>query len=196
MKCSIICNYLRKSTYILCRWRRGERGGERGSMKKVINLKSLLFCAMLVLTLAVNSVNVQADALDYLGTTIDGSVLTNDTESIGNYQSVARSTYLHQGFVRITNNGNGYVGIFGGTQCNVSCGTVKLNIYLERSSGDGNFYSYQKWENVDYNTNSLYMSKEVKVEKGYYYRLRGYHSCTKSGVTENGGSRTDGIYIG
>ena len=49
-------------------------------MKKVINLKSLLFCAMLVLTLAVNSVNVQADALDYLGTTIDGSVLTNDTE--------------------------------------------------------------------------------------------------------------------
>ena len=38
--------------------------------------------------------------------------------------------------------------------------------------------------------------KEVKVEKGYYYRLRGYHSCKKNGVTENGGSRTDGIYIG
>lgn len=52
-----------------------------------------------------------------------------------------------------------------------------------------------KWENVDYNEASLYMSKQVKVEKGYYYRLRGYHSCTKNGVTENGGSRTDGIYI-
>ena len=38
--------------------------------------------------------------------------------------------------------------------------------------------------------------KEVKVEKGYYYRLRGYHSCTKNGVTENGGSSTNGIYIG
>lgn len=45
-------------------------------------------------------------------------------------------------------------------------------------------------------TASLYMSKELKVEKGYYYRLRGYHSCTKSGVTENGGSSTNGIYIG
>ena len=33
-------------------------------------------------------------------------------------------------------------------------------------------------------------------EKGYYYRLRGYHSCTKNGVIENGGSVTDGIYIG
>ena len=172
------------------------RRGERGSMKKVMNLKSLLFCAMLVLTLAVNTVSVQADALDYLGNTIDGSVLTNETESIGNYQSVARSTYLHQGFVRITNNGNGYIGIGGGTECNVTCGTVKLNIYLERSTGSGSFYSYKKWENVDYNTDSLFMSKEIKVEKGYYYRLRGYHSCTKSGVAENGGSSTNGIYIG
>ena len=172
------------------------RRGDRASMKKVMNLKSLLFCAMLVLTLAVNTVSVQADALDYLGNTIDGSVLTNETESIGNYQSVARSTYLHQGFVRITNNGNGYIGIGGGTECNVTCGTVKLNIYLERSTGSGSFYSYKKWENVDYNTSSLYLNQQVKVEKGYYYRLRGYHSCTKNGVLENGASRTDGIYIG
>ena len=165
-------------------------------MKKVMNLKSLLFCAMLVLTLAVNTVSVQADALDYLGNTIDGSVLTNDLESSGDYQSVARSTYLHQGFVRITNNGNGYVGISAGTECNVTCNTVKLNVYLERSKGDGNFYSYEKWGKVDYNTESLYMGTQVKVEKGYYYRLRGYHSCTKNGVTENGGSSTNGIYIG
>ena len=73
---------------------------------------------------------------------------------------------------------------------------VRFTIYLERSSGPEDFYSYKKWENVDYNTASLYMSKELKVEKGYYYRLRGYHSCTKSGVTENGGSSTNGIYIG
>ena len=165
-------------------------------MKKVMNLKSLLFCMMLVLAMSLNVVNVEADALDYLGDTIDGSVLTNDLESSGDYQSVARSTYLHQGTVRITNNGNGYVGIFGGTECNVSCNKVKLNVYLERSSGNGNFYSYQKWENVEYNTNSVYMSTQVKVEKGYYYRLRGYHSCTKNGVIENGGSVTNGIYIG
>lgn len=120
-------------------------------MKKVMNLKKLLFCAMLVFTLAVNVVNVQADTLDYLGNTIDGSVLTDEMESVGIYQSVARSTYLHEGYVRITNNGNGYVGVGGATLCNVTCNTVKLNIYLERSSGDGNFYSYQKWTNVDYN---------------------------------------------
>lgn len=165
-------------------------------MKKHISLKSMFFCAIMVLTMTFNTVNVQAESLDYLGSTVDGSLLTNDNEALETYKSVARSTYLLEGFVRITNNGNGYVGIFGGTECSVTCNTVKLNIYLERSSGDGNFYSYKKWENVDYNTDSLYMSKEVKVEKGYYYRLRGYHSCTKNGVTENGGSRTNGIYIG
>lgn len=139
-------------------------------MKKVMNLKHLLFCMMLVLAMSLNVVNVEADALDYLGDTIDGSVLTNDLESSGDYQSVARSTYLHQGFVRITNNGNGYVGIAAGTECNVTCNTVKLNVYLERSKGDGNFYSYEKWGKVDYNTESLYMGTQVKVEKGYYYK--------------------------
>ena len=160
-----------------------------------MNLKHLLFCMMLVLAMSLNVVNVEADALDYLGDTIDGSVLTNDLESSGDYQSVARSTYLHQGFVRITNNGNGYVGISAGTECNVTCNTVKLNVYLERSKGDGNFYSYEKWGKVDYNTESLYMGTQVKVEKGYYYRLRGYHSCTKNGVTENGGSFTSLLVI-
>ena len=165
-------------------------------MKNLFSLKNLLFCEILVVTMSLNTVNVHAGALDYLGNTIDGSELTNDVEAFGNYQSVARSTYLHQGFVRITNNGNGYVGIGAGTECNVVCGTIKLNVYLERSSGDGNFYSYMKWENVDYNEASLYLDKEVKVEKGYYYRLRGYHSCTKNGAIENGASRTNGIYIG
>ena len=96
--------------------------------------------------MAFNTVNVQAGALDYLGNTIDGSVLTNENEAVGTYKSVARSKYLLEGFVRITNNGNGYIGIFGGTECNVTCNTVKLNIYLERSSGPEDFYSYKKWE--------------------------------------------------
>ena len=106
-----------------------------------MNLKSLLFCAMLALAISLNAVNVQAGTLDYLGNTIDESVLTNEIESVGTYQSVARSTYLHEGYVRITNNGNGYIGIGVATLCNVSCNTVKLNIYLERSSGSDDLYS-------------------------------------------------------
>ena len=96
---------------------------ERGYMKRRINLKSMFLCAVMIFTMTFNIVNVQAESLDYLGNTIDGSVLTNDDDALGIYKSVARSTYLLEGFVRITNNGNGYIGITGGTECNVSCNT-------------------------------------------------------------------------
>ncbi len=65
-----------------------------------MNLKSVLFCAMLVLMMSLNTVNIQTDALDYLGQTIDGSELTNEIESVGTYQSVAKVHILHQGVVR------------------------------------------------------------------------------------------------
>ena len=55
-------------------------------MKKVINLKNLLFCAMLALSIALSTVSAQAAPLDNLGNTVDGSVLTNETEAFGNYQ--------------------------------------------------------------------------------------------------------------
>ena len=38
-----------------------------------------------------NMVNVQAESLDYLGSIIDGSVLTNDNEALGTYKSIARA---------------------------------------------------------------------------------------------------------
>ena len=47
-------------------------------MKKYINFKNMVLCIMMILTMAFNTINVQAGALDYLGNTIDGSVLTNE----------------------------------------------------------------------------------------------------------------------
>lgn len=55
---------------------RGKRKYEKG-----YKFEKLTFCVMLVLTLSINIVSVQADALDYLGNTIDGSILTNEMES-------------------------------------------------------------------------------------------------------------------
>ena len=54
-------------------------------MKKHISLKSMFFCAIMVLTMTFNTVNVQAESLDYLGSTVDGSLLTNDNEALGTY---------------------------------------------------------------------------------------------------------------
>lgn len=149
-----------------------------------------------IITLSLGAEPVYADEPQYLGNIVDGSVLTDDNEAEDLQQTRLRNSYLYQGFVKITNNGNGIVGIGGSTECFVKCDTVKLNLYLERSKGDSNFSSYKSFTYTASNTNFLGRSLNYVVEKGYYYRLRGYHYASKDGKAENLGSRTNGIYIG
>lgn len=149
-----------------------------------------------VLMLSLNEETVYADEPQYLGTVIDGSVLTDQSEAEDLQQTRLRNSYLAQGFVKITNNGNGVVGVGGSTSCFVTCDVVKLNLYLERSKGDSNFSSYKSFTYTVKNDSSLTRSLNYAVEKGYYYRLRGYHYASKNGKAENLISATNGIYIG
>ena len=153
-----------------------------------------LFVGIFIISL--NPKKVYAEEPQYLGNIVDESVLTNDDEAEDTQYTRLRNSYLMQGFIKITNNGNGIVGIGGSTDCFVTSDVVKLNIYLERSKGDSNFSSYKSFEYTAYNTYTLGKSFNYVVPKGYYYRLRGYHYASKNGVGENLGSRTNGIYIG
>ena len=148
-----------------------------------------------VLTLSLNGKKVYAEEPRYLGSVVDGSVLTDANEAEDFQQTRLRNSYLYNGFIKITNNGNGVVGIGGSTSCYVTCDVVKLNLYLERSKGDSNFSSYKSFTYTVENDNSLTRGMNYAVEKGYYYRLRGYHYASKDGKAENLISRTDGIYI-
>lgn len=166
-------------------------------MKKTFGKWGLVLAMFVgILTLSLNQKEVYAEEPQYLGQEIDGSVLIDDNEAEDLQLVRLRNSYLGQGFIKIVNNGNGIVGIGGSTSCFVTCDTVKLNLYLERSKGDTGFYSYKSFEYTAYNTSSLTKSMNYVVEKGYYYRLRGYHYASKNGVGENLGSVTNGIYIG
>lgn len=149
-----------------------------------------------VFVLSLSGKKVYAEEPQYLGNVVDGSVLTDGNEAEDFEQTRLRNSYLAQGFIKITNNGNGVVGIGGSTSCYVTCDVVKLNLYLERSKGDSNFSSYKSFTYTVNNDSSLTRSLNYAVEKGYYYRLRGYHYASKNGKAENLGSRTNGIYIG
>lgn len=166
-------------------------------MKKTFGKWGLVLAMFIgILTLSLNQKEVYAEEPEYLGQIVDGSILTDDNEAEDYQQVRLRNSYLAHGFIKITNNGNGIVGIGGSTDCFVTCDTIKLNLYLERSKGDTGFYSYKSFEYTATNTNSLTKGFNYAVEKGYYYRLRGYHYASKNGIGENLGSRTDGIYIG
>lgn len=149
-----------------------------------------------VFVLSLNGKKVYAEEPQYLGNVVDGSVLTDGDEAEDLEQTRLRNSYLAQGFIKITNNGNGVVGIGGSTSCYVICDVVKLNLYLERSKGDSNFSSYKSFTYTTYNDSTLTRGMNYAVEKGYYYRLRGYHYASKNGKAENLGSATNGIYIG
>ena len=166
-------------------------------MKKTFGKWGCILAMFLgVFVFSLNEKTVYADEPQFLGTMIDGSVLTDENEAEDLQQNRLRNSYLGRGFVKITNNGNGIVGIGGSTSCFVTCDVVKLNLYLERSKGDSNFSSYKSFTYTVNNDSSLTRSLNYAVEKGYYYRLRGYHYASKNGKAENLGSRTNGIYIG
>lgn len=168
-----------------------------GQMKKTFGKWGCILAMFIgILTLSLSQENVYAEEPQHLGDVIDESVLTDDDEAEDTQFTRLRNSYLMQGFIKITNNGNGIVGIGGTTDCYVTCDTVKLNLYLERSKGDTGFSSYKSFEYTTYNTNLFGKSFNYVVEKGYYYRLRGYHYASKNGVGESLISRTDGIYIG
>lgn len=158
--------------------------------------RCLLGMLLIAMTLLQSREIVLADTPDHLGETIDGSILTDDMKAEDTAQTLLRYSHLYRGTIEISNNGNGYVGIYGTTQCYVTCDKVRTYLYLERSKGDGNFASYKSWEYSATNTNILTKSFSYKVEKGYYYRLRGFHSCTEDGTAESLGTCTNGIYIG
>lgn len=166
-------------------------------MKKTFGGWKVLFAAFaLILTLGATREPAYAETPDHLGEMLDGSKLTDEQEAEDTVTPRLRSSFLAQGFVKIVNKGNGQVAIGGSTDCFVTCDVVKFNLYLERSHGDSNFSSYRSYQYVAYNENLLARSLTCSVEKGYYYRLRGYHYASKGGQAENLISRTDGIYIG
>lgn len=143
---------------------------------------------------------------DESGLLVDGSLLTNESESTSNdpfdfqitvddpNQPVPFTLYLFGGSAQIVDAGNGQVTMYGNTKAGAVCDTVKVDIYLQ-------YYSNGSWvhvNNFNYtvkNTSYISRSRTVSVTKGRYYRVKCYHAITKNGVKENCTSVTNGIKI-
>lgn len=157
-------------------------------------LKRMCFSLwFLVCFIFCSSIAFAAD--DLVGTVIDGSILTDDTESEGIGYSRARGIYLNYGTAHITYQGGGAIYISGSTVCHRISQKVTLGLYLEKLV-NGNWYTqYILGPVSSYNTYSISNSHVYYVEKGYYYRVRGAHYAY-NGSTEGTTSYTNGIYAG
>ena len=106
-----------------------------------------------------------------------------------------RGAYLNNGTSTIARADSTHIHISGATNATQTCDKVKLVLYVERSTsyatGYGNYRTYT------FNAEDVYsLVKEIsniKVDKGYYYRVKGVHSVTEGSVTETTNSVTDPI---
>ena len=106
-----------------------------------------------------------------------------------------RGAYLGSGTSSIARTDSTHISISGATTATQTCDKVKLILYVERSTSYAT--GYGTYKTYTYNAEDVYqIAKEIaniKVDKGYYYRVKGVHSVTHNGVTETTDSVTNPI---
>ena len=108
-----------------------------------------------------------------------------------------RSGHLDFGEISLTKLSPTRASIFGTTQAYHTCPTLELDLYVDQyNTKTGNWKQWRYWEFSENNVDSLTRSLEIIVQSGYYYSVRGYHSCIHGDVQEMAETITDGLYIG
>lgn len=160
-------------------------------MKRVRRLIApflLLFCVIM------GSIYVSA-ADELLGTVVDGSLLTNETEAESIVYPRARGSFLSSGTEYISIAGPRSVTVSGSTTAYMTVDKVRVTLYLQRLENGS-------WEHVTtlgpktaYNDYYVSNSNTYSVKGGYYYRVYGGHTAIKGGSPESLTSFTNGVWV-
>lgn len=130
-----------------------------------------------------------------IGDVVDGTLLTNDSESTGVMQHTTRGTYFSDGISGIANCGNGLIYVSGTTNCYRVSSSIGLTLYVDRLEDSGDWICISQRSFSRNNNYYLDGSYDLVVAKGYYYRVRAYHTASSNGVYESGWSQTKAILI-
>lgn len=125
---------------------------------------------------------------------IDGSYLIKENESEDVSFALAKGTDLYQGRTKISALGDNEINAFGMTAAYHDCDDIDLYLFVERYN-NGSWSTYEIYQYTEHDISVLSKSVNLKVESGYYYRLRGYHRTYNDGRQESTSTTTDGIYI-
>ncbi len=119
--------------------------------------------------------------------------VTEEDYAEDTWNAAQRGAYLMNGTSVIARQDGTHVNISGATTGTQYCGKVKLTLYLERSTSYSKGYS--TYRDYHFEADNVYqLVKEIsniKVERGYYYRVYGVHYVKENGVTETTNTVTD-----
>ena len=160
-------------------------------MKKRI-LSSLCCLLILCMISTLSMLEVRAAESEH------GSVLTNDNSSTGySTPSLARGEYLMTGECTISKAGLTRVYAYASTTANKEVDYIATLVYVERYIEEDDAWGYvDSWAEETHNDYFLSTAKSVKVERGYYYRVRANHIAGESVDSyDETASVTDGIFL-
>ena len=166
-------------------------------------ITSLLVAFAVFVTLGAGTVSEVYAADEDLGKILDGSLLTDDEESIGYVDPdtitftgnvvedgiMPYGVYLLSGSSMISKAGSGKIGVTGITEAHKST-NLKVVVTVQRKSG-GTWNYVTSWTATKAKGTYLSSTKTLSVTKGYYYRV----SCAHVAGGEAGYSYTNGIWI-
>lgn len=123
---------------------------------------------------------------------IDGSYLIKEEESTGATVPTVRGEDLMTGYSKIRRLGAGEIYAGGTTIAAHTVERIGIGVIIERAKEeDTSWEFYDSWQKFNENTDRAATSKRLKVEGGYYYRVR----CTHSANDDVSSSFTNGIFV-
>lgn len=163
-------------------------------MKKRI-LSMLCSLMILILTSTVSVIDVNAAETE--NKIVDGSALTKADSSTGySTTSIGRGEYLMTGECTVSKAGLTRIYAYASTTANREVDYIATLVYVDRYLEDedewGQVYSWYEEAENDY---FLSTAKSIKVDRGYYYRVRANHIAGDQYPYDETASATDGIYL-
>lgn len=125
---------------------------------------------------------------------VDGSLLTKEPVSEVSTDIQQRGNILDQATIRLSNNGNGSVNVYGAVLGSVTCDKITLKMTVQRYS-NGSWYDVRTYSDTGYNTALFTKSYNLQVTRGYNYRMKAACVGYKNGAAESKTPITNGIYI-
>lgn len=132
---------------------------------------------------------------DRLGTVVDGSLLTDDTEATMTVTPKARGTFFSSGTGGISISGARQVCASGETTCYYAVDQISVKLCVQRLAGNSWVTVYTAPTATKYNAYRVSTSRYYSVTGGYYYRLAGIHEAYDNGAYEGTASYTNGLWI-
>lgn len=154
-----------------------------------------LFLPLLLLICFVLGTIHAAASDELLGTVVDGSVLTDQTEVESTVYPWLRGSYLSSGSGRLSIAGTGSVTMIGSTSAYQKVDEIKVTLRLQRLVNGTWVHVLTMGPRTAYNSNYVSNSRTYSVARGYFYRVTGSHTVIKGGTPESLVSATDGVWV-